>query len=214
MKTLIAAFWLGLIAPASAATNVWFFYGAGPAWWSSGIDEMAHKARELRGVGHVSTHPYTDTQRVYDEILASPTSDNAVVVGYSCGGNAALAVTQGLARNARTVHILAIQPSVWCGWYLPTTSNVRYAQDTYGNCIQTLGLGCMQFYGAAQHTVLIYRPDLHSEAHADTNAQRDVLGAIYGIANPGRAGLLVRHLHRTTYVTRYNGQDVWRLRER
>ena len=72
----------------------------------------------------------------------------------------------------------------------------------------------MQTTGNAQHTVLIYRPDLHLEADNDPNSQRDVLGAIYGIANPGRAGLLVRHLHRTTYVTRYNGQNVWRLRER
>jgi hypothetical protein len=72
----------------------------------------------------------------------------------------------------------------------------------------------MQTTGNAQHTVLIYRPDLHLEADNDLNSQRDVLGAIYAIANPGHAGLLVRHLHRTTYVTRYNGQNVWRLRER
>jgi hypothetical protein len=218
MKRLVPALALALVlllpSQATAATNVWFFYGAGPHFWSSGIDEMARKAQSLRGVGRVSTHDHMETQRVYDEILASPTSDRAVVVGYSCGGNASLAVAQGLARNGRPVAVLAVQPSVWCGRYLPTTSNVRYAQDTYGNCVQTLGLGCLQFYGDAYKTVNIYRPDLHLEADTDPNSQRDVLGAIYAIANPNRVGPLLRHLHRTTYITRYNGQNVWRLRER
>jgi hypothetical protein len=155
-----------------------------------------------------------ETQRVYDEILASSSGDHAVLVGYSCGGNASLAVAQGLARNARSVHVLAVQPSVWCGWYLPTTSNVRYAQDTYGNCIQTLGLGCLQFYGDAYKTVNIYRPDLHLQADTDPNSQRDVVTATYCIANPGRCGPFIRHLHHTTTLQRYNGQDVFRLRER
>lgn len=199
--------------PAAAATDVWLFYGAGPPALSSGIDVMARRIRTLSGIGHVSVHRYYDTTTVYNQILQRPASDKAVVVGYSCGGNASLAVAQSLSYNNRQVAVLAVQPSVWCGWYLPTTSNVAYAQDTYGNCLQTLGLGCLQFYGDAQRTVLIHRPDLHLQADSDPNSIRDVVRATYCIANPSRCRPLIRHLRGTTTLTRYNGEDVLRLQE-
>ena len=173
-----------LASPAYAAENIWLFYGAGPHAFSSGIDQIARRARTFSGVGHVGTYDYMDTQRVYDEVLASPPSDTATIVGYSCGGNSGLAVTQGLARNGRPVHLLTMQPSVWCGWYLPTTSNVVYAQNTYAGCIETLGLGCLRLYGDAQQTVNIFRPEPHLRADTDPAYQRDVLRAIYFIANP------------------------------
>jgi len=214
MKKLLIALSLLWVTPAFSATDVWLFYGAGPHFLSSGIDTMARRIRALSGIGHVSTHDYRDTQNVYDQVLAAPPSDKKVLVGYSCGGNASLAVAQGLHRNNIPIHILAVQPSVWCGWYLPTTPNVRYAQDTYGNCIQTLGLGCLQFYGDAYRTVNIYRPDLHLQADTDPNSINDVVSATYCIST-GRCRPFVRHLHNTTSITRYSGQTgVWRLQER
>jgi len=209
MRKLAIALLLALTLPAGAAENVWLFYGAGPHIFSSGINTIARRARTISGVGRVATYDYRDTQRVYDEILASPHSDTATIVGYSCGGNASLAVAQGLARNGRPVHLLSIQPSVWCGWYLPTTSNVVYAQDTYSSCLLTLGLGCLRYYGDAQRTVLIFRPEGHLRGDNDPDAQRDVLAAIYAIANPSRRGVVGRHLARTTDVTLSTGQKWW-----
>jgi len=70
--------------------------------------------------------------------MASSPSDNIFITGYSCGGNSTGAVAQALARTGRTVYLAVIQPSVWCGLsYMNTTSNVRLAQDTYGNALQT-----------------------------------------------------------------------------
>jgi hypothetical protein len=203
-------------APAAAATDVWIFYGAGFHFWSSGMDEIARRAVHLRGVGAVhGPYDYRETQRAYDEIMAAPHEHSIVISGYSCGGNAAGAVAQGLARTGRHVHLAVIQPSIWCGNdYMRTTSNVGLAQDTFGDCLQTLGLGCAQFSGDAHRIILINRPDLHLEADTDVNAQRDVLGAIYTVANPSRGGLHVRHLYRTTRMTLYAGQNVWRLHER
>jgi len=149
------------------------------------MNQIARKARLVSGVGHVhGPYRYYETQRVYDSIRSSLPSDKKVLVGYSCGGNASLAVAQGLAQSNIPVHILAMQPSLWCGWYLPTTSNVVYAQSTYASCIGTLGLGCMRFYGNAQENVNIFRPEGHLRADTDPAYQRDVMSAIYRIANP------------------------------
>lgn len=204
----LTTFW----APAWSATDVWVFYGAGPNFLSAGMDVIARRATTLSGVGVVhGPYNYWETQRTHDEMVASQRAGNkTVVVGYSCGGNATLAVAQ----SGIPMYALAIQPSLWCGRY-QTTANIIYAQDTYGNCVQTWGLGCYQFRGAAQKTVNIYRPDLHLQADDDPNSQNDVLSAIYAIANPGRAGVAIRHLHRTAVITRYNGQSgVWHLRAR
>lgn len=220
MRILIAMMMLAAATAANAATDVWVFYGAGPHFLSSGMDEIARRASTLSGVGAVhGPYDYTETQRAYDEIIAATAADphlQVVISGYSCGGNSSGAVAQGLARTNHQVHLAVIQPSLWCGLsYMTTTSNVRLAQDTYGNCLQTLGLGCAQFKGAAYRTVNIYRPDLHLQADTDPNSQRDVLSAIYAVANPGRAGPYLRHLHRTTTITRYSGQTgVWHLHER
>src|SRR6516162_11538885 len=122
---------LGLIAPtstANAATDVWLFYGWGPNGWSSGIDQIARRVRTLRGINSVHVYDYRETQRAYNEAIASPHEHSLAFVGYSCGGNAALAVGGSLAHNNRTAHIIALQPSVWCGRY-PTTPNMRYVQD-------------------------------------------------------------------------------------
>jgi hypothetical protein len=210
-KSLTLALLLSIVAyPAWAATNVWIFYGAGPPIFSAGMDVIARKARAISGVGHVSTHAYYDTQTVANQIRASSHSDKTVVVGYSCGGNAAAVIAQGVSE--RSVYVLGIQPSLWCGTYqLP--GNVPYGQDTYGSCLQTFGLGCAKYYGAAQKIVLIMRPDLHLQADDDPNAQNDVLGAIYAIANPSRAHIAINRLARETNFVRTNGQKVW-LRER
>ena len=210
--------WLGafitllfLTIPAPAATDVWLFYGAGPHIFSSGINQIARKAKAINGVGRVSTWDYRSTQAVYDQIRASPTSDHKVIVGYSCGGNAALVIAQSLASSGTPVNILLMQPSVWCGWYLPTTSNVTYAQDTYAGCLQTFGLGCLRIYGSAQRNVNIFRPENHLRADTDPDYQRDVLNAINCIANPSRCGRM-RHLPRTADVTLYVGQsNYWNL---
>jgi len=198
-----------LCVHALAATNVWLFYGLGGQWTSPGIDQIARKARTLSGVGRVATYNYTQTQQVYNEILASPPGDQVVIVGYSCGGNSAAVVSSSLPRPN---YIAGIQPSLWCGSY-STAANTRVAQDTYASCAMTWGLGCAKYYGAAQKIVLIERPDLHPDADTDPNTQADVLGLIYAVANPSRAHFAINRLARSAHFVRYNGQKVW-LRER
>src|ERR1700758_3530820 len=114
---------LALFTPALAATDVWLFYGWGPDGWSSGIDGIARRVRALRGVNSVHVMDYRYTQTAYDQAVATPHEHSLAFVGYSCGGNAALAVAGSLAHNGRTAHVIALQPSVWCGRY-PTTSNM------------------------------------------------------------------------------------------
>jgi hypothetical protein len=221
-KLVFALFALVFSFPAYGATDVWVFYGAGFYFWSSGMDEIARRATTLSGVGTVhGPYDYRDTQRAYDEIVAAKAADphlKVVISGYSCGANGSGAVAQGLHRNGISVNLAVIQPSVWCGHsYMRTTSNVRFAQATYGNCIQTLGLGCDQWTGDAYRIVNIYRPDQHLQADTDPDSQRDVLTVIYCTANPDRRGCrpYLRHLHRTTTITRYSGQTgVWHLQER
>lgn len=183
MKKLALAFVVLLLSfPANAATRVWGLYGWGDNAFgtSSGVDEIAARAREIPGVIFVNVRNYWETQRVADEILASPTHDKIVIYGYSCGLNAATVIAKGI--NPRHVHtVTGIQQSLWCGGD-PLYSNVGYAQDTYGSCIETWGFGCKRLKagdGFVGSLVNIRRPDLeHADADNDPDAQNDVLNAI------------------------------------
>jgi len=187
MKSVLLAVLIMLVArPAQAATDVWVFYGAGPPIFSSGMNQIARKASVISGVGHVhGPYRYYETQRAYDEMraaLSNHTADRVVAVGYSCGGNASLAIGQ----SGIPVYLILLQPSLWCGYYLPTTPNVVYVQDTYGGCIETLGLGCLKTWGRAQNALNIFRPANHLRADTDPDYQHDALAAINCIANPSR----------------------------
>jgi hypothetical protein len=111
------------------------------------------------------------------------------------------------------VHVLGIQPSLYCGRYW-STSNMALAQDTFGPCGQTYGFGCLRYFGRAQKTVLIERPSLHLQADTDPLAQRDVVLATYCIANSaerGRCAPWALHLKRTTTAKRFSGRNMLRL---
>jgi hypothetical protein len=200
-----------LSAPALAATDVWLFYGWGPDGWSSGIDTIARRVRSLRGVNSVHVMDYRETQRAYDEAVASSHEHLLAFVGYSCGGNAALAVAGSLARNNRAAHVIALQPSIWCGQY-GTTSNMRYFQDTWSG--GTFGLGSYMPSGPpAGYTVFVERPNRHGAADTDPIYQRDAVLAVGAVADPSRRYLLERHLRRTApHVDRRDAQVIW-LRE-
>ena len=150
---------------ACAGTRVWLMYGWGDNAFgtSSGIDEIAARARTIPGVTQVNVRNYWDTQTVYNEIMASPTSDRIVVGGYSCGLNAATVVARGLWESGRHVStVVGIQQSVWCGGDA-LESNVKYGQGTYNaDCRQTFGLGCKPLEAAPSFMgkiVNINRPD-------------------------------------------------------
>ena len=194
-----------LATPARATTDIWLFYGWGPNGWSSGIDQIARRVQTLRGVGTVHVYDYRETQRAYNEARQS---HNALAfVGYSCGGNASLAVAGALASNNRAAHVVALQPSVWCGRYR-TTPNMRYVQDTWSS--GTLGLGSYQPEGPPAHrTVFVERPNPHGAADTDPLYQRDAVLAIGAIADPARRWILERHFRRTTYIERQDAQVIW-----
>jgi hypothetical protein len=198
-----------LCLPASAATDVWLFYGWGPNGWSSGIDQIARRVRTLRGVNSVHVYDYRETQRAYDEAVASHHEHSLAFVGYSCGGNASFAVAGALAHNNRTAHVIALQPSVWCGQY-PTTSNMRYVQDTWSS--GTFGLGSYQPEGPPAHyTMFVERSNPHGAADTDVQYQRDAVFAVGAVADPARRHLLERHLQRSApYVDRQDAQVMWR----
>src|SRR6516162_10730924 len=84
--------------PAFGATDVWLFYGWGLDSWSSGIDQIARRVRTLRGVHSVHVSDYRDTQAAYDYLVSRPAEHSLATVGYSCGGNAALATAAALNR--------------------------------------------------------------------------------------------------------------------
>ena len=209
MKKLLCLLLLLLATPASAATDVWLFYGWGPNGWSSGIDQIARRVRTLRGVNSVHVYDYRETQRAYNEAVASPHEHSLAFVGYSCGGNAALSVAGALANNARTTHVIALQPSVWCGRY-PTTPNMRYVQDSWSSW--TFGLGSYMPEGPPAHyTVFVERPNPHGAADTDPLYQRDAVFAVGAVADPSRKWLLERHLIRTApHVDRQDAQVIWR----
>lgn len=191
---------------ARAATDVFLFYGWGPNGWSSGIDQIARRVRSLRGVNSVHVYDYRDTQRAYNEAMASPREHSVAFVGYSCGGNAALAVGGAVTR---TSHVIALQPSVWCGRY-STTPNMRYFQDSWSS--GTFGLGSYQPEGPPAHyTVFIERPNPHGAADTDPLYQRDAVYAVGAVADPSHRYLLERHLQRSApHVDRQDAQVIWR----
>jgi len=195
--------------PAYAATDVSLFYGWGPNGWSSGIDQIARRVRTLRGVNSVHVYDYRETQRAYQEAAASPREHSLAFVGYSCGGNAALAVGGALLQNSRTAHVIALQPSVWCGRYA-TTPNMRYFQDSWSS--GTFGLGSYMPEGPpAGYTVFVERPNPHGAADTDPLYQRDAVFAVGAVADPSRKRLLKQHLIRTApYVDRQDATVIWR----
>jgi hypothetical protein len=212
MKRLLLAFALLWAWPAQAATDVWLFRGWGPAGWSSGIDEIARRVRHLRGVNHVTVLNHMDTQRAYDETVTAHHSDpqrSFAYVGYSCGGNASLAVASSLVHNNITAHVIALQPSIWCGQY-PATSNIHYFQDTWSG--GTFGLGSyMPDAGPTHYTTFIERPNPHGAADTDVQYQRDAVFAVGAVADPSRRWLLERHLLRSApHVDRQDANVIWR----
>ena len=194
---------------ANAATDVWLFYGWGPHGWSSGIDQIARRVRTLSGVNHVTVLDYRDTQRAYDEARQSPHEHSLAFVGYSCGGNAAIATCAAFASSGRACYVIALQPSRWCGQYA-TTHNMPVVQDTWS--AGTFGLGDYQPPGDAHRTILIERPNPHGAADTDATYQRDAVFAVGAIADPSRRHWLANHLGWTTHFIGSNGRTVW-LRE-
>lgn len=185
MRTIIfaAAILSALTVQAFANTRVWGFYGLGDNFFgtSSGIDQIAARARTMPHVTSVHVLRYWEMQRAADEIMAAPRTDRIVLYGYSCGGNAITTIGYAL-HGHRHIEIAAIQPSLWCGGH-PITSNVTYAQQTYAGCIATLGFGCKQFRlapGSTSEIVRIHRRQLHIWADTDPHAQEDVLHVIAG----------------------------------
>jgi|SRR6516162_666879 hypothetical protein len=206
-------FWIGAYAlimsctPAIGASDVWALYGWGPNGWSSGIDQIARKVRTLRGVGAVHVTDYRNTQQVYEQMLAS---HNALTcIGYSCGGNACLAIGNSLAHNGRNIHIIMLQPSVWCGRY-PTTANMTTVQDTWS--YGSLWLGAYQPEGPpAGYTTFIERREPHGAADTDPQYQRDAIAATAVAADPSRQQWYQRYLQRSApFVDRQDATVIWR----
>jgi hypothetical protein len=191
-KTITIVAMLAIAAsPTLAQTDVFLFYGFGDnfAGTSSGIDDIAARARTIRGVSSVNVRNYWETQRVYDEVRAVPADHRIVIGGYSCGLNAATVVSRGLWQaNHHVSTVVGIQQSVWCGGDA-LESNVKYGQSTFnGDCRQTWGLGCKPLEPAPSfqgRIVNINRPDSHGAADNDPDAQADVLKAIALTAIPG-----------------------------
>ena len=186
MSRFIGALLLVFIStwPARGGTRVWLMYGWGDnfAGTSSGIDEIAARARQIPGVTQVNVRNYWDTTTIYNEVLAAPTTDRIILGGYSCGLNSASVVARALWQAGRKAHtVVGIQQSKWCGGDA-LESNVIYGQSTYNaDCAQTLGLGCKPLEPAPSflgHIVNINRPDRHGAADNDPATQNDVLKAI------------------------------------
>ena len=177
-------FGAAIVTRGHAATRVWLMYGWGDNVFgsSSGIDEIAARARTIPGVVQVNVRNYWDTQTIYNEVMASPAADRIVLGGYSCGANSATVVARSLWQAGRKAHTIAnIQMSKWCGGDA-LESNVAYGQSTYNaDCRQTWGLGCKPLEPAPSflgHIVNINRPDSHGAADNDPTTQNDVLKAI------------------------------------
>ena len=189
-----------------SATDVVLFYGWGPNGWSSGIDQIARKVRTLRGVEATWVGDYRDTQSAANWLASCPHDHAIVCVGYSCGGNAALATCGAVGRPT---HVIALQPSQWCGRYR-TTSGMQYVQDTWSG--GTFGLGSYQPEGPPAHyTAFIERPNPHGAADTDVLYQRDAIYAVGAVADPSRRYLLERHLIRTApHVDRQDASVIWR----
>ncbi|HEX8815800.1 MAG TPA: hypothetical protein VF753_09885 [Terriglobales bacterium] len=179
----LTAVFLILATTASLAdTRVWLMYGLGDnfLWTSNGIDQIARQARQIPGVTVVYVRNYWETQRIADEVMATPAKSKIVIGGYSCGANSATVIARGLYGYRKINTVTGIQQSAWCGGY-PLYSNVSYGQMTFAGCVQTYGLGCKRlragqgFNGRIRN---IRRPARHGYADNDPDAQQDVLRAI------------------------------------
>jgi len=185
MRKILLAIVLACLAwPATAGTRVWLMYGLGDNAFgsSSGIDDIAARARNIPGVTQVNVRRYWDTTTIYNEVVASPATDRIVLGGYSCGANSATVVARALWQISRKVATIAnIQMSLWCGGDA-LESNVKYGQGTYNaDCAQTWGLGCKPLEPAPSFAGTINninRPDRHGAADNDPLTQDDVLKAI------------------------------------
>lgn len=192
---------------AYGATDVWLFRGAGFEGWSAGIDQIARRVRTLRGVATVHVSDFRSTQAAYDFLRTTPPEHSIAILGYSCGGNASIITGASLAP--RIVHVIMLQPSVWCGRYY-TTGNMRYVQDTWSP--GTFGLGSYQPEGPpAGYTRFIQRRNPHLAADTDPIYQRDATFAVGAIADPSRRRFLERHIRRTApYIDRQDATVIWR----
>ena len=206
MRTLaLIVVMLASIGSANAATDIVLMYGWGPNGWSSGIDQIARKARTLRGVNATWVGDYSQTQAAYDWLRSRPQEHSLVLVGYSCGGNSALLTAGSLNRPT---HVIMLQPSMWCGRYA-TTPNM-HVQDTWSS--GNLGLGAYQPEGPpAQYTTFIQRDHYHGAADTDPLYQRDALYAIAAVADPARRAARQRYLQRTApHIDRQDATVIWR----
>jgi hypothetical protein len=190
---------------ARAATDVVLMYGWGPNGWSAGIDQIARKARTLRGVGATWVGDYRATQSAYQFLMSRPHEHSLICVGYSCGGNSAL-LTCGSVN--RPTHVIMLQPSVWCGRY--GTTHQMHVQDTWSS--GNFGLGSYQPEPVpAQYTTFIQRDHYHGAADTDPLYQRDALTAIGAVADPSRRAARQRYLQRTApNVDRQDATVIWR----
>ena len=185
MRVLLCLIFVLFAYPAAATTDVWLMYGWGDNFLgtSSGIDDIAARARTIPGVASVNVRDYWDTSTIYNEAVAAVNAGHRVVLGgYSCGLNSATVVARGLWESGHHIAtVVGIQQSKWCGGN-GLESNVRYGQSTYNeDCRETWGLGCKPLEPAPSFggkIVNIHRAEHHGYADNDPLAQQDVLKAI------------------------------------
>lgn len=193
---LVVCLLVAMVTPSLAGTDVFLFYGAGFHGFSQGVDQIASRMRRFATVH--GPYDYRGTQVVYDQIRATPSDHKIVIGGYSCGAASALVV--GGSLGSRRVHVLGLQPSLWCGRY-PTTANMHVFAESYGLCWETGGLGCYQAEGSSPHGVYIERPGRHLKSDQDPAYQNDMVLAAGSIADPARYGRTYhRWLRNTTYL--------------
>lgn len=198
---------------ATSGTHVRLMYGMGGEALSPGIDTIGAKAAQIPGVTMVKLYDFTATQQIADEVNAEPLTVKEVIVGYSCGANAAPVVGAGITRSVDAIAV--IQASIWCVG-TAISANVKFAQETYNPvCWQTIGLGCKLLdLGPGfnpNNFLVIDRPDCHPCADTDPNAQADVLSAITRVASGASMKLkeTLRVPGAINHITRYNGQKAY-----
>jgi hypothetical protein len=179
---------------------------------AGGMDAIGAKVAKIQGVTRVDVFEYYQTQDVANEIMATPSGVRQVIVGFSCGANAAPVVAAAIQRPIAGVFV--IQPSTWCGGG-PVSANVQRAQETYNPaCGETFGLGCKLLdlapgFNPSNFTV-IQRPDCHICSDRDPDAVNDIVLAVrsvttpraglrFGARVPGAINVLVRHHGQTPY---------------
>lgn len=169
-----------------AVTLVWLLYGAGGQSTSTGIDEIADKARNIPGVDAVNVREWQERARVVDEIMAAPADARIIIGGYSCGLNSATEISRTLWERGRAVAtVVGIQQSLWCGGS-GLESNVTFGGSVFNSaCAMTGGLGCKPLEAAPSFQGQIVNVDLplsHQEADNDPQAQAYVLAVIAATA--------------------------------